>query len=157
MGEYKIKESEKKNLSIRQAEDLDSDNFENLMKEKARILSNLTSEAVILSFGRESIYYTGLTNLFSKPEFEEVRLVISFSEILDKLDEAVQKLLKKNWKGVKILIGSESPFGKECSVIIGNYKIKKWHGLMGILGPLRIDYEKCVALLKYLLDNLEVK
>ncbi len=130
------------------------EDFEEAMKQKAKTLSGLTSEAIIATFGSASLYYTGLAHLFSKPEFREMEMVVSFSEILDKLDEAVCDLFKKDFKGIKILIGSENPFDKRCGIIIGKYTTESQEGLCGILGPVRMDYERDASLLKYLIDSL---
>lgn len=153
-GEYCVKDSEKRVLTLRGTQGVSPNDFETIMKHKAKSLSNLTSEAVILSFGNEYSYYTGLTNLFSKPEFKEIRFVVSFSEILDELDEAVHKLFEEKIDTVKILIGNKNPFGENCSAIVGSYRKGGRSGILAILGPRRMDYERNTALLKYVLGNL---
>lgn len=129
--------------------------FEDALKQKAKTLAQLTDEAVILSFGKESLFYTGLTNLFSKPEFEERGLLISFSEILDALDEGVQKLFREDLDRVKILFGKKNPFDRNCSIVVGGYSAKNKKGILGILGTLRMDYEKDLSLLEFVLDELK--
>lgn len=158
MKEYKVKDLERQGLDNGEggfsAQGGPASGWENTMKQRAKSLSNLTSEAIILSFGTEYIYYTGLTNLFSKPEFKEIQLVVSFSEILDRLDETVQVLFTDNFEDVKILIGDKNPFDKKCGAIVGKYSANNQEGVVGILGPMRMDYEKNMALLKYILNFL---
>ena len=54
--------------------------------------------------------------------------------------------------GVNVFLGSQNPFGDFCGTILIKYKINGQDGLIGILGPMRMDYKKNLALLKYL-DN----
>jgi heat-inducible transcriptional repressor len=149
IGTHEVGAEERKVLTVEPEGD-----FEDTLKQKAKILAQLTDEAVILSFSRDSLFYTGLTNLFRKPEFEERGLLISFSEILDTLDEGVQKIFREDLKTIKILFGEKNPFDKNCSIVVGGYSAKNKKGILGILGTLRMDYEKDLSLLKYVLDNL---
>jgi len=128
--------------------------FEEGTKQQAKALAQLTFEAVILTFGKDNFYYTGLTNIFSKPEFRESGNIISLSEVLDELDEAVQKLFNEELLSAKILIGSKSPFGASCGVIAGLYKKNGKEGILAVFGPIRMDYERNISLLNCVLDAL---
>ncbi len=156
MEKYCLKDSEKKPLDCptKLGNDNGGGDFETFMKQRAKALAQLTSEAVILTFGKDNFYYTGLTNIFSKPEFRESGSVISLSGVLDELDEAVQKLFRSNLFKIRILMGGQNPFGENCGAIAGSYKKNNKDGVLGIFGPIRMDYERNLSLLQYVLDNL---
>jgi len=125
-----------------------------LLKNLAKNVVELADETVIVAFDQNNVYYTGLTNLFKKPEFAEQSLICNMSQVIDHLDEAVNKVFDKINK-VEILIGSKNPFGDDCSSVLGKYQLKNNEtGLFIILGPKRMDYNKNLALVNYIKDSL---
>lgn len=84
------------------------------MKRIARFLADMTGLAVFVRFGSYDSYYTGLSQLFAQPEFHDWQRVVSLSEILDRLDEALQALAPVSHTNPVILIGSQSPFGRSA-------------------------------------------
>lgn len=125
-----------------------------VLKTLAKNVVEVADETVIVAFDKNHIYYTGLANLFKKPEFSEQNLIRHMSEVIDHLDEAVSKVFDRINK-VEILIGSKNPFGEDCSSVFGKYFLKdKSTGLFIILGPKRMDYGKNLALVEYIKDSL---
>lgn len=126
-----------------------------VLKNLAKNVVELADETVIVAFDQNNIYYTGLANLFKKPEFAEQNLICNISEVIDHLDEAVNKVFNQINK-VEILIGSKNPFSNDCSSVFGKYHLKnKKSGLFIILGPKRMDYNKNLALVEYIKDSLK--
>lgn len=123
--------------------------YEGVIKSAAKGLAELSKEAVFVGFSPDNFYYTGLSNLFRKPEFQRIDLIQHMSEVVDHLDEVIKDMFDEISE-VKVLVGSENPFGKECSSIVCKYKYgQDQEGLFGILGPMRMDYENNLALIKY--------
>ncbi len=122
-------------------------NFEQKIKELAKITANITHSSIVVGFSQNNVYYTGISHLFSQPEFRKYELVCSISEVVDSLDEVIDILYQKIDKEIKFLIGSENPFSKECSIIAT--KLNR-NILVSLLGPMRMDYENNAAVLKYL-------
>jgi transcriptional regulator of heat shock response len=56
--------------------------------------------------------------------------------------------------GEKIFIGKDNHFGNFLSSVILKYKKNKQLGVIGLLGPLRMDYEKNLNLIKFLKNKL---
>ena len=107
-----------------------------------------SDQAVIVAFDKNNIFYTGLSNLFSQPEFADHSTVISISEVVDHLDQRIGEVFD-NISGLEILVGSHNPFGKACSSILGKYKLRNnQEGMFAILGPMRMDYEKNIHLIQ---------
>ncbi len=143
--EIKVSNKDKKEL-----EDLDLNTFPFSVKNLAKKISDLSSCAVMVAFSDSDIYYTGISNLFSQPEFNISGWAYSMSGIIDSLDRILTKLYYQIDDCPKILIGSENPFGNLASTIVIKSEINnKNQILLGILGPLRMDYQKNLGLIDY--------
>lgn len=117
------------------------------MKQLAKELAGEVRAGVFVGFASESTFYTGLSYLFEQPEFESVNLVRSLSEIIDNLDYVVKELFNELAPGVQVYIGSENPFSSECGTVL--LKSKK-HSMLGVLGPIRMDYDRTIAMMNEL-------
>jgi heat-inducible transcriptional repressor len=118
------------------------------LRRAAKALSELSHESVLVAFAPRDVYYTGLSNLFSKPEFRQLALVASMSRVLDHLDETMEKMFPEVTPQVRILIGSENPFGAECGLVIARAPFGGGDGVLGLLGPMRMDYDADAGLLE---------
>lgn len=121
----------------------------------AKTLAESSGEAVILAFGKNDVYYTGLSNLFAKPEFRDQNLIYQIGEVVDHLDEIINDIFEDAGEEIKVLLGKKNPFSENCGTVMSKYygKSKKF-GLIVILGPMRMDYIKSIALVKYAKDLL---
>lgn len=119
-------------------------------RETAKTLSQITSNTVFWAFHRHNLYYTGISSLFQQPEFRELELIYDISAVIDQMDEIVADTFDRIEMGVNVLIGSENPFGNFCSTILVKYKYNGNVGVFGILGPMRMNYEKNIALVKFI-------
>ena len=117
------------------------------LKSLAKEVSQAINEAIIVAFEKNDIYYTGISYLFSKPEFKDFDFILNLSRIVDHLDEKVNKNFKEIGR-FYLKIGKENPFGGDCSVIMA--KGKKC--VFGIIGPIRMDYKTNIALIKNIKD-----
>jgi transcriptional regulator of heat shock response len=108
----------------------------------AKALAAKTHECVFVSFGRDDVYVTGLANLFSKPELLERDTAINLTAALDQLDEMVSRL--ESGDGARLLIGEENPIYNNCATV---YLAPTAGRRVGVLGLMRMDYEKILNLL----------
>ncbi|MBI5071881.1 hypothetical protein HZB93_03265 [Candidatus Falkowbacteria bacterium] len=124
-------------------------------KSLAKVLAELSEEAVILAFGKNDVYYTGLSNLFAKPEFHDQDLVYRIGEVVDHLDEIINEIFEETKEEIKVLIGKKNPFSADCGAVVSRYRGKnKKVGLVAVLGPIRMDYGKNIALVREVKDLL---
>lgn len=120
---------------------------EKSVKELAKAVASMSKTAVIVSFSRDNTYYTGISYLFSQPEFQKYELICAISEVVDGLEKSIPDLFNKIEKDKVItLVGSDNPFSNECSVIAVNFGKDK---SLSILGPMRMDYEKNIAIVNF--------
>lgn len=116
------------------------------LKALAKSVAESSGDAVIVAFGPLDVYYTGLSNLFSQPEFNNFKLVCSMSQVIDGLDKAIAKHFHQMDREIKILIGEDNPFGDMASTVIFKTAFNSSEIVMGILGLLRMDYKKNINL-----------
>ena len=121
------------------------------VKEIAKGVARISGLAVLVAFDKNDTYYTGLSNLFSQPEFERQAEIVTVSELIDKFDEVLKVIYQNSYKVPEIHIGEKGYFGKNCSFVV----VKKSNYLIGILGPLRMDYNKNFALLSAIVKLLK--
>ncbi len=155
IGKKKAKKIKDKDL-----QELDialGDSDEGAMRDTAKTLAALTDSAVFWAFHKNNLYYTGLSNLFQQPEFLNSGLVYNVSAVIDRMDEIIDNIFEKTGTEAQIMIGEENPFGNFCGAILAKYKRGNQSGLFGILGPMRMDYERNLSLVEYILNKLKVK
>jgi len=128
----------------------DEQSFKKTAKEMAQI-SNL---AVFWAFHQRNLYYTGISNLLRQKEFSELSRVYDISVIIDEIDEIIDNIFNKINIGTHIFIGSKNPFGNFCSTIIAKYKRNDRSGMFGIIGPMRMDYQQNIALIKFIYKKI---
>ena len=115
-----------------------------LKKRIAKTLAELTHEVVIISIDENDIYYTGLSYLLSQPEFREQAQVTSVSQLLEQCEQIINEL--SNLVAIndtQIFLGRENPFGESCALVISPIQ----QGFIGILGPMRMDYDYTFTLM----------
>ena len=100
-----------------------------------------------------SVTMTGRKNILMQPEFnntDKIRDIISKfedKEIVDKIEE--------NDNGINIYIGSETEFDDDVTIVKMKYEANGEEGTIALVGPKRMEYDKVVALLEYIKDNMK--
>jgi transcriptional regulator of heat shock response len=125
-------------------------NGSNDMKTLAKAMAEFAQQTVLVGFGPRDVYYTGISNLFSKPEFRAASYVTTMSKVLDHLDEVMERVWNEVEDDIQVRVGTENPFGTGCSVIM----TRTPKGLIALLGPMRMDYDSCHGLLKEAVKTL---
>ncbi|MFH1537233.1 MAG: hypothetical protein ABID45_04545 [Patescibacteria group bacterium] len=130
---------------------------EEKIKNTAKSVAEFTNQAIVLSLNPNSYYYTGISNILKKPDFADLDVIYSLSEVVDQLDEVMGSISKFVTNKVEIFVGKDNPFSENCSVILTPYSLDKdIKGVLGILGPIRMDYSKNYSLIKYLNNTINV-
>ena len=157
LKEKRLSKTDQKFLSGSMA-DFSLTQIRNLFKDIAKRAAKLSGQAVIVGFGPQDTYYTGLSFLFKHPEFTDIDFLYNISEIVDKLDERIPQLFsffEESKKDVKILIGDANPLSPRASIILARYQRQGiLSGLFGILGPMRMDYGRNLAIIKYIMARI---
>lgn len=113
--------------------------------------AELSGEAVVVGFSPNNVYYTGLSNIFAKPEFASHDSVVGISRIIDHLDEVMLTISDALDDDISVLLGSDNPFGDECASVL---TLTSKRMVIGMLGPMRMDYGANIAFLKHIKNLL---
>ena len=89
----------------------------NRQKACARLISEYVGSAVIVSFGPDALYYTGIGNLFSQPEFHNYQHTVNVSSLFDRCEQVIEQVYDHVGEQATIMIGDEHPFGSVCSLV----------------------------------------
>lgn len=132
-------------------------NDEMSAKHSAKQLASMSGLAVVWAFHKYNVYYTGISNLFQQPEFNQPQLVYDISSIMDRIDDIVGEVFDSIGFEPQIMIGRDSPFGVFSSAIMSRYKAADRVGLVGLIGPVRMDYAANRARIDFLVKELSKK
>jgi heat-inducible transcriptional repressor len=106
--------------------------------------------------GKESgeVYHEGLAHILRQPEFSHVERVERILELLRRrwFMESLLEEMGTSRGGVQILIGGEGRWVEmeDFSLILSRYGVaQEATGILGILGPTRMPYERCVSVVRY--------
>lgn len=115
--------------------------FEMVLHGIAEELVALSGEMAVVSFGPRQSYYLGVSNLFAKPDFNDVAMLQSLSLCLDGFERALAHVANELNDEPRIYLGATNPFGKEISSLLIRYTLPTQQtGVLGIVGPMRMDY-----------------
>lgn len=124
---------------------------EDAVKAIAKKGAEFSGEAVVVGFAPNNVYYTGLSNIFGKPEFTSHDRVVGISSVIDHLDEVMSDIGSQLDDDISVLLGSDNPFGDECGSVL---TLAARGMVIGMLGPMRMDYGQNIALLKHIKELL---
>lgn len=110
-------------------------------KSVARTLADVAEEAVILAFSPDRVYYTGLSILFTKPEFANSEIAASVSAMFDCCEKELDEFFPAVGTNPRVFIGDEHGFGSMLSVVAVRCG-KNDELLMALIGPQRMDYRR---------------
>ncbi len=118
-------------------------------------LVELTGNLGLATIGGQ-LYLSGLTRLFTQPEFGDTRRVQAVARLLDNLEPWLRETAPG--EALNIFIGHENPIGKnsEVSLIISKFSSPfSDRSYIGVLGPTRQNYQKVMSLVKCAGNMLE--
>ncbi|MFH1369309.1 MAG: heat-inducible transcriptional repressor HrcA [Elusimicrobiota bacterium] len=138
-------------LNLSEAKQSIYDYIDEIDREDREIISLAKSLGPKIFDIEDHVYMEGTSNVLSLPEFkdfESMRCLLRLSEERELLLRALDKGISSD-KGVKVLIGSETDCKelKHMSVVSSIYKDgEKPIGILGIIGPKRMEYPRMMAL-----------
>jgi heat-inducible transcriptional repressor len=107
---------------------------------------------------QDDVYIDGTSNVVAVEnfnDFEPIRSLIRFNEDKEKFIKVINKDFSNN--GINVRIGSENTLAelKDLSVVTTVYKSDEYAvGILGIIGPKRMEYEKMMSLVRKVSEML---
>ena len=105
----------------------------------------------ITEIDRHEVYMEGSTNILRFPEYnniEKIREILGFFDDKSSLDEMVNSLPNVKNGEVSVFSGDENNVEelKNNSVVLSTYKVgDNMTGIIGVVGPMRMDYPRIVT------------
>ena len=118
-------------------------------------LVELTGNLGLATIGGQ-LYLSGMSRLFTQPEFVDTRRVQSVAKLLDNLEPWLREAAPG--EPLNIFIGHENPIGgnSEVSLIISRFKSPfSDRSYIGVLGPTRQNYARVMQLVRHAGNTLE--
>lgn len=137
---------------------------EDIFKFIETVTKNLASAssglALAYLFGKDFFWKDGWGGVFQNPEFKEIDFVEDFIKTVENFERNIKDFVsqKEDLSGTKIYIGKEKSIlnSKDFSLIISESKFpQNEQGLLAILGPKRMAYDKNISLINSLIKELE--
>ena len=105
-----------------------------------------------LAGGAESVVLGQPSVLAEQPEFagaESMRRLLTLTEAPARLGEAIRR--RDHARGVCITIGNEhaDPHLDQFTVVTAEYHVGSLNGIIGVIGPTRMPYDKVIALVSH--------
>lgn len=118
----------------------------------------LMIEDVMRKDEENRVYLSGTTNMLNQPEFKDVEKLKGILELFDQTSK-LAKLFALPIQGIQVRIGAENNVEAihNCSLITASYSVNGQHlGIIGIIGPTRMEYGKAISLLDHLSKDLAI-
>lgn len=103
-------------------------------------------------------YLAGASNLLSLPEYRDVDKAHKLLDYLSEEEELTRLPKPEGESGVRILIGPENVAEelKDAGVVLASYDLgNNTQGVIGVVGPTRMDYAKVAAYLRYIAGGMQ--
>ena len=128
---------------------------ESAIRTAVDMLVELTGNLGLATIGNQ-LYLSGISKLFSQPEFTDYQRIQNVSKLLDNLEPWLREA--RPGQPLNIFIGRENPIGKnsDVSLIISKFRSPySDSSYIGILGPTRQNYAQVMSLVRHAGQYLE--
>ena len=104
---------------------------------------------------KERLFFRGIDRIIEQPEFrnniDQIKTILHLLEEQDVFIDLFKKDMEQTNESVHLYIGSENPYEEldECTFLSAKCALSDYRGMLGILGPKRMDYEKIISQLQY--------
>jgi heat-inducible transcriptional repressor len=133
-----------------------------LLSQATKVLSQKTGLLSLSATNHGDLYYAGISNLFTQPEFFDFDLSRHLFSKLDETDFWTKILdeFADMEEEIMYMLGEDDfhdPIFDSCASILGEFEGKNIKGIIGVVGPKRMYYETIVPQVKYfsgLIDDI---
>jgi len=131
-----------------------------LLSQATKVLSQKTGLLSLITTDSGGLYYAGVANLLTQPEFFDINLSRSLFGRLDEYSfwDRILDDFNRVQEEVMCMLGEEdfhdSAFDS-CASVWGEFSGNKVKGMIGVVGPKRMYYEEIIPQIKYFSKLLE--
>lgn len=133
--------------------------FDKLLKETTHALAERTHTLALSTDEKGDLYYAGAANILEMPEFYDIDLTKSLLAQLDRFD-FWEELVSKAFEGedpIHLLLGEElgEKHLEPCGFIYTHYEVPRHKGILGVVGPCRLNYPYIIPVVRYFGNLIE--
>jgi len=121
----------------------------------SRVIAELSGEIAFVAFHGYHSAVAGLSNLCDKPEFSDRKVVSTLTEIVEKIDDIIESVFPVVGREPEVWIGRHNTFALHCSAVMVKSSYRGSEGIIGIVGPMRMQYGRNKALLALMNEVLQ--
>ena len=109
---------------------------------------------VFNDFTNQEVNVVGKNKFLNQHEFSNVEKIKTvFNKLEDK--ETLRNIEEDDENNIKVYIGTENNIDDDVTVIKTKFKTENDEGTLAIIGPKRMEYDRVVAMLEYMKENIE--
>ena len=125
-----------------------------LLSQATKVLSQKTGLLSLSATNLGDLYYCGIANLLNEPEFYDLNLSKNLFQRLDQASfwERVMNEFSRVSDEIMYILGEEDfhdPFFDFCASVFGDFEGEKIRGIIGVVGPKRMEYDTITPQVKY--------
>lgn len=127
--------------------------FDRLLRDLTRSLSEMTGNLAVATTKEGDLYYAGASSILDMPEFYDIDTTKTVLQMMDHSSDLIDLFNRAVGEDpVKILMGEDLqvPFLEPVGMVFVHYDAGKAHsGVVGIIGPSRMSYQRVIPTLRY--------
>ncbi|MEK7648444.1 MAG: hypothetical protein AAB400_00815 [Patescibacteria group bacterium] len=125
----------------------DEDDGSERLKMLCRTISELSGE---ISFGALDgchTYAAGLSRLYDKPESNDKIVAAALADIVEKIDDIIEDIFPRIGYEPEVWVGKQNALAPQCGAILAKCRYRRSQGIIGIVGPMRMQYGRNKAII----------
>lgn len=135
--------------------------FDTLLREATKELARRTRKMSVAVTNQGDIYHCGAANLLDEPEFLDIDVTKSVLSLLDETSfwvRLVENIVAahQHEEEIHLLVGQDlgDEFLQPCGLVYQDYESGPYKGVIGVMGPARLNYSEIVPLVNYFAEVL---
>ncbi len=106
-------------------------------------------------FTNQPFEVKGRNNILMQPEFNDTDKIRSIVNKFE--DKELVNSIKEEDGGINIYIGSENELSNDVTIVKTKYSVNGEEGTIALIGPKRMEYDRVISLLDYIMKNINCK
>lgn len=134
-------------------------NLDALLEEATHALAEQTKSLAVAATDEGKVWHAGHGNIFSNPEFEDLRACADLFSFLDEAERIQDLFFRRAFSGspIDVLFGEELGWPEliPVGVVATHFRVGERNGALAVIGPMRLSYPTIIPTLRYFKKLIE--